>query len=983
MRLNRPNTTPTSPPVEFRFDGLTVSALAGESIAAALAANGISAIRKAERAGEGDTGWRGLYCGMGACFDCLVTVDGKASQRACMTKVHGGEIVQSTPPAGTSGDPLKPLAPGPTADPSVRVCHVLVVGAGAAGLSAALAAQECGADVIVLDERAQSGGQYYKPVAPSHRVASAEDRQFRDGQELERRTREAGVEIIQNAVVWGAFKPTEVMALVDGQSTVFQPRRLILATGAFERAMPIPGWTLPGVMTTGAAQTLARAYNVAPGKRVVVAGNGPLNFQLAADLSRHGVEVAAVVESAPRPTVTNIRHLAGALWSAPRLMRDGLGYLNQLRRASVPVFWSHTVTEAVGATTLEEVWIAPVDGSGVPAAHGATSFAADTLCLGYGLIASTELALALGCEAERDPRHLGAPRLVRSASGETSIAGVFAAGDGAEVAGAKVAEADGTVAGMAAARQLGFDREPSAGKRAMRSRQRATRFQKSLWSLFKPPPVTLGHIADDTILCRCEGLTFGTIRREMDAGWRSLGTLKRRTRLGMGRCQARYCGPLAAHLLAEATGRPATGPMTFAPRLPVKPFPAASLAIEKPEWGGHARAGSPNLARPEGCEPFEREAADIVIIGGGVVGACTAYYLADAGQDVLLVERGDINLQASGGNAGSLHVQLLSFDFGTKAEAGGGPAASTLPLGPWAIDLWHDLATVCRHDFEIRQTGGLMVAEDEAGMDYLRAKARIERSHGITAEILDAKALRDMAPALSEHLIGAEYCPQEGKINPLVATYSVFDAARRAGARYIKSADVNAISPNGSGFEISTSRGPIRAGKVVNAAGPWARLVGDMVGIPVPVYSAPLQMIVTERAPILIDQLVAFADRHLTMKQLSTGGIVIGGAWTAAYDQARNINVTTRASIEGNLWTARRVLPQIDGLHVLRSWAAMNVNIDGAPIVGEAPGVPGFYNAVTSNGYTLAPAVGRLTTDLILRGKADRDIRHYQLDRFQ
>ncbi|MEM7443003.1 MAG: FAD-dependent oxidoreductase [Pseudomonadota bacterium] len=983
MRLSRPNTTAISPPVEFQFDGRTISALPGESIAAALAANGISAIRKSDVGGDSDDGWRGLYCGMGTCFDCLVTVDGKASQRACMTKVSGGETVRSAAPIGSSDDPLKALSESSSAELPVRACDILVVGAGAAGLSAALAARECGADVIVLDERAQPGGQYYKPVAPSHQVTAAMDRQFHDGQILARRTREAGVEIVQDASVWGAFRPSEVLALVDGTSFVFEPKRLILATGAFERAMPIPGWTLPGVMTTGAAQTLARAYNVSPGGRVVVAGNGPLNFQLAADLVSNGVEVAAVVESAPRPSLAKIRPLISALALSPRLMRDGIGYLNQLRRASVPVFWGHSVTAAFGTKALEKVQLSPVDKSGAPKAHNATSLDADTLCLGYGLIASTELALALGCDVERDPRHLGTPKIVRTATGETSVDGVFAVGDGAEVAGAKLAEADGTIAGYKAARQLGFDCQPSDGVRALRARKRAAQFQKSLWSIFEPPPVTLRHVPDDTVLCRCEGLTFGTIRRDISAGWTSPGTLKRRTRLGMGRCQARYCGPVAAQLLSEETGRPSMGPTPFASRLPVKPFPATSVAIEKPEWGGHARAGSPNLSLPEGAEPFEREAADIVIIGGGVVGACTAYYLADAGQDVLLVERDDINLQASGGNAGSLHVQLLSFDFGDKAEAGGGPAASTLPLGPWAIDLWHDLASISQHDFEIRQTGGLMVAEDEAGMAYLRAKADIERSHGIEAEILDAQALQNMAPNLSDHLIGAEYCPQEGKINPLVATYSVFNAARRAGTRYIKSADVAAISPTGSGFEISTSRGPIRAGKVINAAGPWARLVGDMVGISVPVYSAPLQMIVTERAPMLIDQLVAFADRHLTMKQLSTGGIVIGGAWTAAYDAERNLNVTTRASIEGNLWTARRVLPQIDGLHVLRSWAAMNVNIDGAPIVGEAPGIPGFYNTVTSNGYTLAPAVARITADLVLHGSADRDISTYHLDRFQ
>jgi glycine/D-amino acid oxidase-like deaminating enzyme len=118
------------------------------------------------------------------------------------------------------------------------------------------------------------------------------------------------------------------------------------------------------------------------------------------------------------------------------------------------------------------------------------------------------------------------------------------------------------------------------------------------------------------------------------------------------------------------------------------------------------------------------------------------------------------------------------------------------------------------------------------------------------------------------------------------------------------------------------------------------------------------------------------------MKQLGSGGLVIGGAWTAQYSPGQNLNVTTRPSVEGNLWVAGRVLPQLAGLHVLRTWAGMNVNIDGAPIVGEAPGAPGFYNAVTSNGYTLAPAVGRITADLLTRGRTDVDVTPYRLDRF-
>src|SRR5689334_18870920 len=338
MRLLHPSVRPVGRPLNFRFDGMTIEALEGETIAAALSAVGIVAYRRTASGAP-----RGLHCGMGACFDCVVTVDGRVGQRACMTKVADGMVV-----TGAASPPLAPLAPEPDgAQPAEQVCDVLVVGAGPAGLSAAVAAAEAGADVVILDERSAVGGQYAKPLADSHADRSP-DAQFLLGHDLRDRAQRAGVRIDTDATVWGGFAPDEIAALVAGRAVTFRPRKLVLAPGAHERPVAVPGWTLPGVMTTGALQTLVRTQRVCPGERILIAGSGPLNLQLACELLSCGVKPVAVVEAAPRPSPTAWRTAWTMARAAPDLAREGIGMLLRLKRAGVPVLWSSHVAALGG-----------------------------------------------------------------------------------------------------------------------------------------------------------------------------------------------------------------------------------------------------------------------------------------------------------------------------------------------------------------------------------------------------------------------------------------------------------------------------------------------------------------------------------------------------------------------------------------------------------------------------------------------------------
>jgi len=958
MRLTHRTIRPTGRIIAIHFEGHPVPALDGETIAAALSAAGIVAFRRTSSGAP-----RGLYCGMGACFDCVVTVDGRIGQRACMTKaVDGMQVSGALPPAPAALDcpPERDAAEDRTPD-------VLVVGGGPAGLSAAIAAAEAGAAVVLLDERAAPGGQYAKPLADSHADA-APDPQFRAGLALRHRAQQAGVRIEPDSVAWGAFAADEIGALVGGRAVTFHPRRLILAAGAHEAPVPMPGWTLPGVMTTGALQTLVRAQRVCPGERPLIGGTGPLNLQLACELLACGVTPVAVVEASPKPGVGAWRDAWRMLRSAPDLMRDGMAMRARLHGAGVPLLWGTRVVAAAGQARVESVRVAGPDGE--------RTLDADVVALNMGFQPEVGLARALGLPHRFVDTGLGHLATETDADGRTALASVFAAGDGAALVGARVAMARGRLAGLAAARDLGLRAPDDPAARTALARGLA--FQDALWRLFRVPAQAVATLPDDTVVCRCEEVTARRLRAELAAGLTSLPALKKATRAGMGRCQGRFCAATIARLCPGAPDD-----WSFAaPRAPLRPVPAAPLMFEAPEFVAPLLTAPPAPAHLHRLPALAAELrrADVVVIGGGLAGLCSAYYLAQGGADVLLVERDEAGMAASTANAGSLHVQLLSYDFTDETPEDGGPAAYTLPLGPRSIALWKEIGAAVGEDLGIRTEGGLMLAEDEASLAWLRRKSAMEQRWGIESHVLGANELRALAPAVSEHMVGADFVPAEGYGDPLRGTMAVLRLAQRHGARLLRGAAVQAIERDGAAWRVETAKGPVMAGRVVNAAGPWAAQIGRMVGLDLPVTGTVQQVIVTEPAPALTRHLIALANRHLSLKQQASGGFLVGGGWFGGFDAAKGLSHTLRRSIEGNLWVCARVLPVLRGLRIVRAWTGINPAIDRAPILGEAPGLPGLFNTVTANGYTLGPVVGRITADAILHGEAVDP--HYGLERF-
>jgi glycine/D-amino acid oxidase-like deaminating enzyme len=583
------------------------------------------------------------------------------------------------------------------------------------------------------------------------------------------------------------------------------------------------------------------------------------------------------------------------------------------------------------------------------------------------------LARALGARHRFVNAGLGHLATETDEEGRTSLDTVFAVGDGAALGGARVAASRGRLAGLAAARDLGH--AAPVDRITREELRRAERFQGALWRMFPLPPIDPNSIADETIVCRCEEVTAARLRSELAGGLVSLAALKKATRAGMGRCQGRFCSATIARLCPGASE-----PDGFAaPRAPVRPVPAAQLMTEAPEFQAPLLEDLTPPLRHAGAS-HERFTAQVAVIGGGIAGLCTAYYLAQGGADVMVVERDEVGMAASTANAGSLHVQLLSYDFNGDTPEDGGPAAHTLPLAPRSIALWKEIGAAVGENLGIRTEGGLMLAEDAAGMDWLRRKSAMERRWGIESHVLGANELRSIAPALSERMVGADFVPAEGYGDPLRGTLAVRTLALRHGARVLAGTEVQSIERDGNGWGVVTSRGRIHDGTIVNATGPWASRIGRMVGLNLPVTGTVQQVIVTEPAPELTRHLIAVANRHLSLKQQASGGFLVGGGWFGGYDAATGRTHNLRQSIEGNLWVCGRVLPALHGLTMIRAWTGINPAIDRAPILGEAPGLRGFYNTVTANGYTLGPIVGRITAEAILHG--ERIDPHYRVERF-
>jgi NADPH-dependent 2,4-dienoyl-CoA reductase/sulfur reductase-like enzyme len=450
--------------------------------------------------------------------------------------------------------------------------ELAIIGCGPAGVSAALTAASLGIRTVLFDEQPQAGGQIYRNVERvDPKVAAVLGPDYLHGRGMVERLTRSGVDVRHGTLVWDVAPDKTITALQGGRSFQIQAEQVIAATGAMERASPIPGWTLPGVMNAGAAQIALKGAGSVPSGRVVLAGGGPLLLLVACQLLEAGAQLVGIVETSPAANRrAAMRHL-GTVWRTPGPLLKGLRMIRTLRAAKVPWF--------VQASNLAAHGVDRVRSLRFDAGGDAHAFDCDVLLLHHGVVPNTQLTRLMRVDHAWDDRQL-AWHPVTDAWGQTSLAGLRIAGDGASIAGALAAEASGAIAALGAAHALGrlTDRQRDArAKPARRALSQQLRLRPFLDDLYRPPQ-WINAPMDDTVVCRCEEVTAGQVREMARLGCRGPNQTKFFSRCGMGPCQGRMCGLTVTQILAAELNISPTEVGAYRIRAPLKPIPLASVA---------------------------------------------------------------------------------------------------------------------------------------------------------------------------------------------------------------------------------------------------------------------------------------------------------------------------------------------------------------------------------------------------------------------
>jgi D-hydroxyproline dehydrogenase subunit alpha len=458
---------------------------------------------------------------------------------------------------------------------STRDYDLLIVGGGPGGMQAALEAGRAGVRVGVVDGSPRLGGQYFRQ--PPRAFRAERPGALHHGFDaaaaiLDQLDRLPDVEVLTGTQVWGVDRGSSgarlhVAGTHDG---ILDAPLLVLATGATERVVPFPGWDLPGVMTVGAAQALLKWQGIRPGHAVVVAGAGPLVLPVASALARTATRLVAVCDASHPTTLA----ASGPGLLSPGKLAEAAGYLRTLAAARVPYRPRTAAIRADGDGRVEQVTLARLDRDWRVVAGSSWTVAADALCTSHGFVPTVDLAATLGCTLADGPP----PVAVVDAQQRTDVPGVFAIGELTGIAGAEAAAAEGGVAGLVAARDLGRPVDRERLRSHARRRAREHRFAAALARATTVPDGWTTWSEDDTIVCRCEDVDLAQVRHAItELGARDLRSVKMTTRCGMGYCQGRICGSTVTALVRQATGSPPPDATALSTRPIATPVPLGAL----------------------------------------------------------------------------------------------------------------------------------------------------------------------------------------------------------------------------------------------------------------------------------------------------------------------------------------------------------------------------------------------------------------------
>ncbi|WP_260954856.1 FAD/NAD(P)-dependent oxidoreductase [Pseudomonas citri] len=441
---------------------------------------------------------------------------------------------------------------------------IAIIGAGPAGIRAAQTLVAHGLQPILLDEAARGGGQIYRRQPANFRRSPTTLYGFEAHKANALHQTLDGLrgqlDYRPDTLVWNA-EDGLLDTLQDGRVDRVEYASVIVATGATDRVLPVPGWTLPGVYSLGAAQIALKFQGCAIGERVVFAGSGPLLYLVAYQYAKAGAKVVAVLDSSPLRA--QVRALPGLL-AQPATLAKGLYYRTWLTLHGIAVHQGARLSNITGERRVQSL-----------AWHDATGeqrLDCDAVAFAHGLRSETQLADLLGCEFAWNPLNRAwLPQ--RDRAGRSSVRGVYLAGDGAAIMGADAAELAGERAALALLEDLGYLIDSQRSNRLEQALDRIGHFRVGLERAFAFPQGWAADAKDSLMLCRCEEVSVGDIRQVVGEGHWEINRVKAHCRVGMGRCQGRMCGAAAAEIIAHESGRPVSSIGRLRAQAPIKPVP--------------------------------------------------------------------------------------------------------------------------------------------------------------------------------------------------------------------------------------------------------------------------------------------------------------------------------------------------------------------------------------------------------------------------